>query len=82
METIMATIVYKNFVLFQAIKKNYYWNCSKTGIFCSLYHRSNHTTIAKIEITSTANPAHLPQNWAKLAVLFCWYIPADNIQRH
>jgi hypothetical protein len=21
---------------------------------------------------STANPAHLPQNWAKLAVLFSW----------
>jgi hypothetical protein len=24
------------------------------------------------QLNSTANPTHLPQNWAKLAVLFSW----------
>ena len=33
-------------------------------------------TLAKTEIIYPKNPAHLPQNWAKLAksaVLFSWY---------
>jgi hypothetical protein len=34
------------------------------------------------QLNSTANPAHLPQNWAKLAksaVLFSWYVAPKRL---
>ena len=44
----------------------------KTKILGAVLELLNSWTVVLLD--SSANPAHLPQKWAELAVLFSWYV--------